>query len=176
MSRKTASLVEESIACKELTTEKFFRDSQVYHIGAQTGRPGATSSVGYVVSGTDKAILTLAASATADTWVIPLTWLHTGDIITSIGIHGQIESGGNGVTIDYELRKLTAVATGCTDASIQTGTQISKTADYLVADSTDLASPYTMACGEAPYLLITSTTGAACDIELLTICVTVNKR
>ena len=152
------------------------RTGQIYHIAASRGRPGATASVGYVATGTDKPILTLAASATADTWVIPITWIHEGDIITKMGIHGQIESAGNGATIDYELRKMTAVASGSTDASVQTGTQISKTADYLVDDSTDLATPYTIICGDCLYMLVTCTTAAATDIELLSICVELTEK
>lgn len=154
----------------------YTRAGQIYHIAASRGRPGATSSVGYVSTGTDKPILTLAASATADTWVIPITWMHEGDIVTKMGIHGQVESAGNTATIDYELRKMTAVATGSTDTSVQAGTQISKTADYLVNDTTDLATPYTIVCGDCLYMLITCTTAAATDIELLSICVELTEK
>jgi len=142
------------------------RTSQTYRFSAMTGRAGATATVGYVNTGVDTDLVTLAQNATADTWVIPLTGLHEGDTLQSIGISGQIESGGNAVTVDYELHKTTAVATGCTSVKIQSGTQIAKSADYLMADSTTISVPPTVTAGESYFMLITCTTNAACDVEL----------
>jgi len=156
-------------------TDTTTKTGKVIQIPAATGKAGATASVGYVNTGTDTGMVTLAQSATADTFVIPLIGLRQGDIITSIGICGQIESGGNTATIDYNLRAQTAVATGSTDASIQAGTQISKTADYLVNDTTAVGTPHTIVTGESPYMLITCTTGAACDIELLYVSLTITR-
>jgi len=152
------------------------RTGQVYKFPVRVGNPGATATVGYVKSGADTCMLTLAQNATADTYVIHLTGFKCGDIVTSMGIAGQIESGGNAVTIDYELREMTAVATGCTDASLQAGTQIAKSADYLVNDSTDLATPHICGEGEQMYMLITCTTAATTDIELLYVSLTVTEK
>lgn len=151
------------------------RTSQVYIYPASNGKAGATATVGYVNTGTNTQMITLAQNATADTWVIPLD-LKQGDIITAIGICGQIDSAGNTATVDYALRAQTAVATGCTDAVIQAGTQVSKTADYLVNETTAVAVPHTIVTGVHPYMLITCTTGAVTDVELLYVSVTVTEK
>ena len=145
----------------------FRRDEQIFRYPARLGNPGTTATVGYIKTGINTGMLTLAQSATADTWVIHLSGLHEGDIITGMGIHGQIDSGGNAVTVDYELREQTAVVTGCTDASVQAGTQIAKSADYLIDEHTDVATPHTVTEGKLLYLLVTCTTAATTDIELL---------
>lgn len=136
---------------------------------------GATSTVGWALGGgaINKGLLaTLAQSATADTLVIPIPGLKVGDTITSFTIHGQLDSGGNAVTVDADLRAMTPVATGSTDASIGAITQISKTADYLINDSkTGLTATVTSGLGY--YILVTATTGATCDIEITSISVTV---
>ena len=163
----------EVIEC--LAVKEYYRDAQTFQVPAMTGRAGATATVGYVNTGVDTNLVTLAQSATADTWVVPLN-LHEGDVITSLGLSGQIESGANAVTVDYELRATTAVATGCTDASIQAGTQIAKSADYLIADSTALATAHTVTSGESIYVLITCTTAATTDVELQYVEVTINQR
>ena len=152
------------------------RNSQVFRYPAGAGKAGATATVGYVNTGIDNDMVTLAASATADTWVIPLTGLHEGDIITSIGICGQIESAANAGTVDYALRAKTAVATGSTDALIQAGAQVAKTADYLMNETTAVAAPHTIVSGESPYLLVTCTTGVAVDVELLFVTLTVTQK
>lgn len=169
-------VVHDVVITKELTTNEYKRTSQVYRYPASAGKAGGTATIGYSNTGIDNDMVTLAASATADTWVIPLTGLHEGDIITSIGIAGQIESAANTATIDYNLRAKTAIATGSTDASIQVGTQISKAADYLVNETTAVATPHTIITGESPYMLVTCTTAAATDIELLYISLTITQK
>ena len=154
----------------------FKRAAQVLQIPASSGKTGGTATVGYINTGTNLQMVTLAANATADTWVIPLSFLHEGDVITSIGICGQIESGGNAATVDYALRAQTAVTTGSTDASIQVGTQVAKTADYLMNETTALATPHTVISGEHLYMLITCTTAGATDIELLYVSLTVTQQ
>lgn len=154
----------------------FDRAEQVFQYPASTGKPGATASVGYTNTGIDTQMITLAASATADTWIIPITGLHEGDVISEIGICGQGESAANAYTIDYELRAQTAAAGDCTDASIQAGTQIAKSADYLVNDTTAVATPHTLISGEHPYMLITCTTAAVTDIQLLYVSVKVTQQ
>ena len=152
------------------------RNEQIHNYPCRLGNPGATATVGYVKGGAlDTCILTLAQNATANTYVCCIPHLKEGDIITDIGIVGQIESGGNAVTIDYELREMTPVATGCTDASIQAGTQIAKSADYLVNETTAVATPHTVDCSKSIYFLITCTTAATTDIELLHLRLTITE-
>ena len=157
-------------------TGSLTRTSQVFKYPARLGNPGATATVGFVKTGVDTNIVTLAQNATADTWVVHLPAFHQNDIITAIGICGQIESGGNAVTIDYELKEATAVATGTTFASIQAGTQVAKSADYLVDETTALATPHTCTGGELLFMLVTVTTAATTDVELLHVSLTITKK
>jgi len=152
------------------------RTGQIYKYPARLGNPGANTDVGFVKTGVDGCILTVAASTTADTWIVCVPNLHQGDIITSMGIVGQIESAANTVTVDYELKEMTPVATGCTTASVQAGTQISKSADYLIDETTAVAVPHTVDCTKALYFLITVTTAAATDVELLHLRLTITEK
>ena len=155
--------------------KSYRRSSQIYQFPAVNGRPGATATVGYVNTGVDTNLVTLAQSATADTWVIPLN-LHEGDIITAIGISGQAESAANAFTVDYALRATTAAAGDCTDALIQAGTQIGASADTLIAGSTAVAAPHEVISGESCYMLITCTTAANTDIQLQHVTLTVTQQ
>ena len=138
---------------------------------------GATSTVGWALGGgaADTGLLaTLAASATADTLVIPIPNLKVGDTITGFSIHGQLESAGNAATLDADLRAMTPVATGSTDASIGAITQVSKTADYLV-NETKSALTETVTAGKGYYILVTGTTAAVTDLEITSVTVTVTE-
>lgn len=126
-------------------------------------------------TGLDKALLVCPASQTAATAVVPVTGLWVGDVITAVKITGQVESAGNTATVDADLRKLTPAAAGTADASIGAITQISKTADYAIADSKTLAAAETVASGEAFYVLLTATTAASTDVEISTIELTVTR-
>lgn len=138
----------------------------VLQIPAVNGRAGATATVGYVNTGADTNLVTLAQNATADTWVIPIDGIREGDVITAIGISGQADSAGNAFTVDYSLRATTSVVTGCTDAEIQAGTQIGASADTKIAHTTAVATPHTVIDGESCYMLVKCTTAAVTDIEL----------
>ncbi len=114
---------------------------------------------------------TLGASLTAATLVVPIAGLHVGAKITAFSVVGQIESAGNTVTLDADLRKMTTAAGDVTDASVGAITQISKTADYAIADSKTGLSE-TVAADETFYVLLTGTTGSSTDIALQGITVT----
>lgn len=106
------------------------------------------------------------ASQTASTFRIPVT-LPVGTKIKSFTINGQIESGGNTATLDADLRATTGVAAEPTDASLGAITQVSVTADTLVASSKTLATVATVTAGLSYYILLTATTGASTDIQVL---------
>ena len=148
------------------STSGSFARQKTLNIPAAAGRAGGTATVGYVNTGTDATAVTLAASATADTWVIPLTGLLVGDVITSFRITGQIESAGGAVTVDANLRKMVGAVADPTDASVDSITQISVTADTEIDDAKSGLSA-TVASGEVYYILVTSTTAASTDIQLL---------
>ena len=88
---------------------------------------------------------------------------------------GQIESGGNAVTVDVSLRKMTAAAADVTDAAVASMTQLSVTADTIMSTSNTAITGQTEVVGadETFYLLITVTTGASTDIALQGAVVTV---
>lgn len=129
-------------------------------------RVGATA--GWVVTGTNNGRTTLPASQTGSTLVIPIS-AKVGTTITAFSLIGQVESAGGSVTIDADLRKVTAAAADVTDVSIGAITQLAVTADTaLSASNTNktLAVAETVAAGETFYILVTATTAAATDIDL----------
>lgn len=147
------------------------RENQVYHFPARSGSQGATGTWSVA---NDTGIATCAASQTAATFCIPLS-LKQGDIITGFKISGQLESAGNTATVDADLRATTAAAADLTDASIGAITQISKTADYKIADS-KTGLNHTVISGNSYYVLVTVTTAAATDVALQGVEVTVTER
>lgn len=140
------------------------------------GKTGATTSVGWVVADaiTDIGELaTLAASATADTLVVPVTGLFIGDTITAFSVNGQVESAGGAVTVDAQLYKNTITAAANVGAALGSGvTQVSKTADAVFAES-ETGLTQTVAIGEAYFILVTATTAASTDVALTSCTVTV---
>lgn len=116
---------------------------------------------------------TVAASQTAATLVVPIDGLKVGDTITGFKVVGQIESAGNTVTIDANLRAITAVAGEPTDTSVKSITQVSVTADTILNDSA--TASYAVVATQTPYLLITGTTGASTDVILMGATVTVTE-
>jgi hypothetical protein len=144
------------------------RTAQSYMMGGFSKVGGAA---GWVVAPADNTnLITLPASQTASKLIIPVVGLKVGWTITGFHLVGQIESAGNTVTLDADLRKHTAAAADPTDASLQTMTQISVTADTKVdsANSTaTLATPEVIAQDETFYLVLTATTNAATDIALM---------
>ncbi|HJZ10583.1 MAG TPA: hypothetical protein VJ521_00435 [Acidobacteriota bacterium] len=141
------------------------------------GKVGATA--GWTVRGANNSDLaTVPASQTASTLVVPIDILMAGDTITSFHLVGQIESAGGAVTVDADLRKMTAAAADVTDASIGTITQLSVTADTIMSASNTnkvLATAEVVGADETFYVLVTATTAASTDIALQAIAVTITK-
>lgn len=111
----------------------------------------------------------LPASQTASTLCIPVPHLEVGSIVKSFKVNAQIESAGNTATLDASLRRLTAVAADPADASLGAITQVSATADTLVASSHTLATREVVVSGESLYVLVTGTTAASTDIQLVSV-------
>lgn len=146
---------------------------QIVIAAAGKAKVGGTS--GWAVAPADNlAVVTLPQSQTASTLVVPVTGLKVGQTITAFSLVGQIESGGNAVTVDANLRKMTAAAADVTDASVASITQISVTADAIISASKSSLSQ-AVAADESYYILITATTGASCDIALQAVTVTVTE-
>jgi hypothetical protein len=118
------------------------------------------------------------AEQTAATLVVPITGLKIGSTITGFSLCGQIESAGGHATIIAALRAQTAVAAGCTDAEIGAmAAALDVTADTVISASNAAKTGLTevVAVGKSYYLLITSTTAASTDIDLLSAIITVTE-
>lgn len=147
-----------------------------FNVGANLG---ATS--GWILStGTDVGrMATLPAGETASTLVVRINGLAVGDSITAFYLLGQVESAANTVTIDASLKKLVASAADLTNTLVSSMTQISVVADTAItaANSTKtLVSASTVASDESYYILITATTGASTDIDLMGVAVAVTHK
>jgi hypothetical protein len=120
---------------------------------------------------------TMAAGQTAGTLVVPISGLKVGDTITSFHLIGQVESAGNNVTIDADLRKLTAAAADVADASVGAITQLVVAVDTILsATNTNKASlAEVVGADETFYVLLTATTTASTDIALQGVAVTVTE-
>lgn len=132
-------------------------------VGATAGWALPSAHSGF----TNAAVAGLPASQTASTFVIPVVGLKVGDTITAFKIEAQIESAGGAVTLDALLGKLTNVAGNVTDASLGSITQVSVTADTKVESSKTLTTAEVVAADEQFYILVTGTTAASTDIQLI---------
>ena len=153
--------------------KQYFRNRQIT-INAASGRAGATAgwaSPSAHSGFTNAGIVGLPASQTASTWVIPIDGLEVGDVITSFSVVAQVESAGGAVTLDADLRKFTNAAANATDASVGAITQVAVTADTAVADSKTFAAAETVSAIESYYVLLTGTTAASTDVQLMGIVV-----
>ena len=147
-------------------------------ISAGTGVIGATA--GFALPSahagfTNAAVAGCPASQTASTFVIPVNGLSVGERIVSWALLGQIESAGNAVTVDGDLRKLTVAAANVSDASIGAITQVSVTADTALSSTNagkTLSTAEVIAAGEFVYVVITVTTLGSTDVQIVGISIT----
>jgi len=147
--------------------------SKQYTINALVGKAGATA--GWTVTGSNTGSAKCPASKTAATLVVPVTIpLAVGWTITAYTVTGQIESAAGAVTLDVDLRKLTAATADLTDASVGAITQVSKTADYTIAE-TKTGLSEVIAATESFYFLCTATTAGSTDIDLQGFTITVTE-
>ena len=154
------------------------REGQKYSLGVGP-KVGATAGWAVAAASNVGRMATCPASQTASTLVVQLAGLRVGNIITGFHGVGQIESAGGTVTLDIELRKLTAAAADLTDATVQGITQLSVTADTIISATNArrvLTTPQTVAANERYYLLLTATTAAATDIDLMDVLVEVDEQ
>ncbi len=155
----------------ELIVFKHESRQRVINTGAQIG-----TTAGWAIQQNDNLGLaaTCPASKTVATLVIPIPGLTVGDKITAFSVVGQIESAGNTVTLDADLRKHTAAAADVSDASVGSITQISVAADTIISSSkTGLTE--VVAADETFYVLLTATTTVLTDIALQGITITVSE-
>lgn len=143
--------------------------SSAKHIFSAAGHAKAGTTSGWIVAvGDNIALVTCPASKTGSTLVVPIPRLKVGDTITGFHLIGQIESAGGAVTVDAELRKMTAAAADVADASVGAVTQLAVTADTIMSATNTRKTDLSEVVGEDEtfYLLITATTAAVTDIAL----------
>lgn len=147
----------------------------LHQVGAKAG-----ATAGFVVNAADDLgmLATLPAAQTGSTLVVPISGLKVGQTITAFAVNGSLQSGGNANSLTADLRKLTAAAAGAVDSSVGAmAAPLSVTADTVVssanAGKTGLAE--VVAEDESYYLLITSTTGAACTQGIQNVAITVTE-
>lgn len=139
-------------------------------------KAGATS--GWVITGgTNICHATLPASSSGSTLVVPITGLQIGDRLHAVAATGQVESGGNNVTLVMSIRKLTTAAAANVDAQLGTDNVGTLTADTVLSSENlyvdGLAED--VAEGETLYALFTGTTAGSTDIDLTGLVVTINR-
>lgn len=152
------------------------RLAQNIAIPAQLGKVGATS--GWAPAGANNlSDATCPASQTASTLVIPILGLKVGQKITGFNLNGSVASSGGALTVDAQLRSLTAGASGPTDAQVAAMTQVAVTAATLLsaANTAVTGINQTVAEGQNFYMLITVTTAASTSVTLQSAEITVNE-
>ena len=148
---------------------------QIRIFSAVLGKAGTTA--GFVNAADNIAVATCPASKTASTYVIPLTDLQIGSIITGFNLIGQIESAGGAVTVDADLRKHTAAAADVSDASVGAIVQLSVTADTIMssANTAKASLADTVGADETFYVLVTVTTAGSTDVALQGVALTISE-
>lgn len=172
-----AAPVNRQISITQLRAIMSARVGQVWEF-ANRSKAGATA--GWVVAAGDNLskLATLPASQAGSTLVIPIGPFKAGWVITGFAVNGSLQSGGNHATLLADLRALTNAVAGATDASVgvmAAALDVVANTVASAANATKTGLTETVIAGKSYYILITSTTGAACTEEVNSIDVTVNE-
>ena len=151
---------------------------------ADIGKIG-TGTTGWIrqqssTAAADLVAITLAASLTDCKWNMAIPGLYEGDRIRGVYLLGQVESAGNNVVINVDLRRMRAIAADNEDASIVNRTLTTITADArLSRDNSYLdvgdGSGVEVKEGDIHYVCVKATTGASTDISLIGMVVVVDQ-
>lgn len=156
-------------------TNNIITGNRITH-SAMNAKVGAVA--GWTVrAANDLPLATLAQLLqSSSTLIIPIDGLKVGDTITAFSIAGQLDSAGNTVTLDANLRKVTTAAAGYVDSSVGSITQVSATADTALNSTTAAKSGLSDVVGEDEYFYIkvTGVTGATTTAEIYGAVVTTN--
>ena len=141
----------------------------VYLFNARA-KVGATAGWAIPTTTNTPVMATMAASQTAGTLVVNLDGLKVGSVIKNLHLVGQVESAGNAVTITADLRRIQAVAADPADSSVDAfdaATSVSADAVLSEANAVTPTLTHTVEAGYSYYALVTATTLASTDIQLL---------
>lgn len=159
------------------------RKDRRFVIPADGGKAG-TGTTGWVratgaTGGSDLVAITLAASLTDCKWNLPLRELVIGDRIRGVYLVGQVESAGNNVVINVDLRRMQYGTTDNADGSIKDRTLTTITADARLDESNSMVivddKGVLVQNGDLFYVCVKATTGALTDISLLGVVVVVDQ-
>lgn len=175
-----AALANPATDARKMTLAEFRKliAGEQVRLHAERAKVGTTA--GWVVAAANNLgkLATVPAGQAAATLVIPLSGFKIGEKLTKFSLAGSLQSGGNHVTIDADLRMLTANAAGAVDSSLGAIVQVDLTANAILSSANAekvLAAAHTVAAGESFYVLVTVTTAAACTGELQGVNVTTNE-
>lgn len=157
------------------------RFPEIEKILYQDGKVGGAA--GWTVRAAANSFMaTVAASQAAGTLVVPLPGLNEGDQIVGFHLNGQIASEGNDVEVDAALYESLPVAAASTHTAV-TGFSMDQ---LVVAENTAMteantqkrvseANVKTVKRNAAYFVLLTVTTNASTDVELLSVCLHVKR-
>ena len=147
----------------------FVRTKQLF-VPAYLGKVGATA--GWVIGGSNSGLVTLPASQTASTIVIPLAGLEIGDLVTGIQALAQIESAGGTVSWTLDAYREDAAAADFAQTAIGTQDTGSVTADTYIGpsggDTIPVGGTFSIeqTDGRSMYAVLGMTTAASTDVAL----------
>jgi len=128
---------------------------------------------GAVDTGLRGTVAAQGAFPQAATLVVPCFGLKVGDTITGFEVVGQVESAGNTVLVDADLRVHEAAAADVSDISLATITQVSAVADQVLAETATVSTVVTDSMSF--YVLLTGTAMTSTDIALQGVNITVTE-
>lgn len=136
-----------------------------------TERAKVGATAGWVVGGANNlgTMATLPAAQAGSTLVIAVSGLKVGQTITDCNLVGSLQSVGANCTITFDLRKLTVIAGGNTDASVGAmAAPLTVVANTILssANANKSGMAEVVTAGATYYLLVTSTTAAVTTQEL----------
>lgn len=154
------------------------RSAQKYVFSA-AGRAKAGTTSGWVVAAANNlSDTTLPQLQSGSTLIIPLGPFHVGDVITGFHLVGNIADAGTGSgVLDADLRAETAAASGPSDASIGSMTQLTAASSVALSSSNTSKSSLseTVPATKNYYMKITGTSGTGTTMAVQAVAVTVTE-
>jgi hypothetical protein len=139
--------------------------------------PASTAQIGAGAGWTvanNNGLLSMAASQTSGTAVIPITGLAVGDTIICLRLRGG-EAGTGARTLAWSLYKAISASGAITASQIQALTSDTTTTAHACDIETALTTPYVVTAKENYFVLLTGTTASATTIDITSVEVDVQK-
>jgi hypothetical protein len=138
---------------------------------ASTAQIGTTA--GWAVAN-NNGLLSMAASQTAGTAMIPITGLSVGDTIIALRLRGGTATA-DAKTLAWGLWKAISASGAITATVIQAMTTDATATAHAIDIETYLTTPYRVTAKENYYVLLTGTTAALVTIDITSVEVDVAK-